>query len=171
MKKLLRIMMTAMLLAFAGVASAYVRVDFETGEFNQYPVINNGTYPWVVTNSYYSSDYNVYRMMSGNQGVNNSTSTIEITYNYPNAGMMFFTAYCKPSSGDVCKFYIDGVLWRQAVDFSPGVHRWNRCLVLQPAMVLGLSWHSRLVVFLFVLVRLPGAGSPHDFRHPLDLQR
>lgn len=110
MKKLLRIIMTAMLLAFAGVASAYVRVDFETGEFNQYPVINNGTYPWVVTNSYYSFDYNVYRMMSGNQGVNNSTSTIEITYNYPNAGMMFFTAYCKPSSGDVCKFYIDGVL-------------------------------------------------------------
>ena len=80
--------------------------DFEDGtipsEFN-----NTGSYPWAVV-----SDNGSNVIKSSNGGVASSTSTIELTYDYPSEGTIAFDALCKGEGTstfwDKCIFKIDG---------------------------------------------------------------
>ena len=88
-------------------------VDFEDGVIpsgwdNDFP------YPWVVTNQIPGSGYNgSYCMMSGNAGVGNSSSTIQVTFDFGTSGGSIsfnYGCYGESTSGsmwDVCRFFID----------------------------------------------------------------
>lgn len=125
MKKLLRIMMTAMLLAFVGVASAQVSVDFEYDQYGGYHVLPYGIdpdYPWD-----YCSGYSGYGLMSGNAGVPNSTSTFTLTYNFPRSGIMYFSGKFDLGygSGDECNFYVDNVRRFYATQNNQNWHQYR----------------------------------------------
>ena len=75
---------------------------------------NDNNYPWVVTTPKTISGYNgSYCMMSGNGGVANSTSSIQVTYDFgETGGNISFIAGCYGetyfgSDYDVCQFFID----------------------------------------------------------------
>ena len=81
--------------------------DFESGTLTSYDWVNDATYPWIITTT--SPYEGTYCIKSTNEGVNSSTSAIEITMMVPNDGMMSF--YAKASSEatyDKGQFFIDG---------------------------------------------------------------
>ena len=82
--------------------------DFETGDFSQYPWEVAATYPWTITtNSPYEG---LYCMKSGGAGVASVTSTMQVTVNIPNDGIMSY--FWKPScenNYDKGHFFLDGV--------------------------------------------------------------
>ena len=92
-------------------------IDFETGNFSQYPFDNSGSeYPWVVADVQNGCDNgSQYCIKSSNAAVSNSSSTIEATYNYTSDGFVNFDAKCMGETSwngtvyDKCSFYIDDV--------------------------------------------------------------
>ena len=107
-------MMTAVLLTFVSVATiqaqAVADITFETGDFSQYPMMNDANHPWViVAGGAWNSQYWI---MSSNKGIPSSTSSIEATATYSNEGYIDFDAQCmgEGSHYDKCCFYIDGEL-------------------------------------------------------------
>ena len=82
-------------------------IDFETGDFSQFAFTNSVTYPWTVVN-----EGRGYCMKSGNGGVASSTSSIEASVNYTQAGTVEFDANCQGEGTgtywDHCDFYVDG---------------------------------------------------------------
>ena len=85
-------------------------IDFETGNFNQFAFDNTiGTYHWSVVQE---GNGGGYCMKSGNGGVSSSTSTIEASVNYTQAGTVEFDANCQGEGTgtywDHCDFYVDG---------------------------------------------------------------
>ena len=82
--------------------------DFETGDFSQYPWEVAATYPWTITtNNPYEG---LYCMKSGGAGVASVTSTMQVTVNIPNDGIMSY--FWKPScenNYDKGHFFLDGV--------------------------------------------------------------
>ena len=95
-------------------------IDFETADFSQYTFVYDATYPWVVVAADNGSGY---CMRSGNQGVPNSSSTMEASYTFDTDGYILFDAKCmgEKVDYDVCVFYIDGV-----EQFSQDVEGWHR---------------------------------------------
>lgn len=93
--------------------------NFETGSiislgtaFNG-TVINNGAYPWVVTNDNNHTEGGSLCMKSNNWHVNNSTSSIELEVDFNEAGSISFYCWvsCESATSyyDYGIFYIDGV--------------------------------------------------------------
>ena len=85
-------------------------VDFETGDFSQFPQCNNtGSYPWVIVDG----AHNGKGMKSSNGGVASTTSEITATVNYLTEGTVTFWALCMgegtSTMWDKCIFEIDGV--------------------------------------------------------------
>lgn len=85
-------------------------VDFETGDFSQFPFNNTFDIPWQIF-----EDGNGNRCMrSGNREQPSTTSAIEATFNYPEPGYIYFDGKCRGEGTstlhDRCRFYIDGTL-------------------------------------------------------------
>lgn len=88
-----------------------LNVDFEN---NSIPsnFTNDDNYPWYV---YTGTDCTTKAMRSSNNGVNNSTSAIEVTVNVTEASILSFDFWSRGESDDdskdwdVSRFYIDGV--------------------------------------------------------------
>ena len=113
-------------------------IDFETGDFSQYTFGQDAEHPWIITEA--PNDCNncgAYCMRSGNAGVANSTSTIEITYDFSENGHIAFDAKCagEPDNYDVCEFYIDG-----EQQFSHAILDWNYYLYDVPAGTHTFTW-------------------------------
>ena len=82
--------------------------DFESGTLTSYDWVNDATYPWVITTT--DPYEGTYCIKSTNEGVNSSTSAIEITMMVANDGLITF--YAKASteaSYDKGQFFIDDV--------------------------------------------------------------
>ena len=84
-------------------------IDFETGDFSQFPqYTNSASYPWVVVDGAHSGK----GMKSSNGGVASSASEISATVNYITDGTVSFWAECKGEGTstiwDKCIFQIDG---------------------------------------------------------------
>ncbi len=82
--------------------------DFESGDLNSYEWANDATYPWVVTTT--NPYEGTYCMKSTGEGVNYAVSSISITMEAAEDGLISF--YAKISSEatyDKGQFYIDGV--------------------------------------------------------------
>ena len=98
--------------------SAYVRVlwgsefyDFETQDQNPIYAWNNDTiFPWTVTQPEIQGYHGNLCLMSGNGGIENSTSSIEVAVNFVQNGSISFIGGCygEGEGYDVCEFYIDG---------------------------------------------------------------
>ena len=111
-------------------------IDFEPGNFSQYPFDNDVSYPWITVDASNGCDNgSVYCMKSGNAGESSSTSTIEATHDFTSDGYITFDAKCmgEGQDYDICEFYIDGELqfshdedisgWQPYVFLvSPGTH-------------------------------------------------
>ena len=79
--------------------------DFENNSLAGFD--NTSAYPWNITTNAYEGSY---AMVSGNAGVNSSTSSIEITVDFPIASSMeFVEKISSESTYDPAYFYIDGV--------------------------------------------------------------
>lgn len=120
MKKSLQLI--ALLFALAGFVNAQTIINFETGDFSQYPFNNDPTYPWTV--EFVISSTGNYCMQSGNAGVASSTSAISASVEYGKSGYITFEALCRGEGlqFDVCAFSIDG-----EVQFEYGADQvgWN----------------------------------------------
>lgn len=88
-------------------------IDFNTGNFSQFPFENNSEHPWLITTRELSptGTYD-YCMMSGNSGIGSSSSAISATHTFNANGYICFDAKCngegQGSGWDKCIFYIDG---------------------------------------------------------------
>ena len=84
-------------------------LDFENG-FGDFEFVNDAEYPWTVVQE--GPFHTTYCIKSGNAGVANSTSAIEATVDYIEAGQVKFDALCQgegtATAWDKCIFYIDG---------------------------------------------------------------
>ena len=115
-KKVFSLMMT-LVLAFFGIvqAQAQPRETVTSFNFEDHAIpsgwSNDATYPWTVVTPAFAGYNGSYAMMSGNAGVTSSTSAIEATVTYAEAGTVSFLGGCwgEGSSYDVCRFYIDNV--------------------------------------------------------------
>ena len=115
-------------------------IDFEPGDFSQYPFVNDATYPWIIVDASDGCDNgSTYCMRSGNAGIASSSSTIEATYDYPDAGYITFDAKCmgEGTNWDVCKFFIDGVLQFSYGEYMAG---WNHYSYIVPAGTHTFTW-------------------------------
>ena len=115
-------------------------IDFEPGDFSQYPFDNSSTYPWIIADASNGCDNgSTYCMRSGNAGIASSSSTIEATYDYPDAGYITFDAKCmgEGTNWDVCKFFIDGVLQFSYGEYMAG---WNHYSYIVPAGTHTFTW-------------------------------
>ena len=105
--------------SFHTLLDSYVE-DFETGNFSQFDWQLGSNYPWQITTT--DPYEGTYCMKSGNQGVNSSTSEIQVTIEIPADGQISF--YCKISSEggwDRGYFTIDGA----QMDTYGGVGSWG----------------------------------------------
>ena len=86
-------------------------VNFEDG---QIPTgwVNDATYPWVVATPAYPGFNGTYCLMSGNSGIASSTSAMEATVTFVEAGSISFLGGCwgegSTTIWDKCQFFIDG---------------------------------------------------------------
>ena len=84
-------------------------LDFENG-FGDFEFVNDAEYPWTVVQE--GPFHTTYCIKSGNAGVSSSTSAIEATVDYIEAGQIKFDALCQgeglTTAWDKCMFYIDG---------------------------------------------------------------
>ncbi len=97
-------------------------IDFETGDFSQYPFVNQSQYPWVIVDASNGCDNGTqYCAMSSNAGVSSSSSVLEATYTFAEDGYINFDAKCmgegSTTAWDKCIFYIDDV-----AQFTYGAH-------------------------------------------------
>ena len=93
--------------------------DFELGSLTARNWNNNSAYPWVITEDAYEG---IYAMKSTGEGVDKAVSSIEMSVNIEEAGLVSF--YHKISSETNCdfgKFYIDGKL----VSSISGINDWK----------------------------------------------
>jgi hypothetical protein len=94
--------------------------DFENGEIPA-EFVNTSAYPWVVVDGNGGK-----AMKSSNGGVASSTSTIELTYNFPVDGSISFDAECMgegtSTAWDKCIFKIDG---EEQFTYGAHVSGWN----------------------------------------------
>ena len=114
-----------------GIDLAHTDFDFELGSFSETDgFINDTVYPWIVsTDAAYTGSYG---MMSGNKGVNDSSSVISIKVRYASSGTVSFDFFASGESDeysavhyDKCIFMIDGDttfiygednIWRNFID-------------------------------------------------------
>ena len=101
--------------------------------------INDSIYPWTVTQPQIPGYHGNLCLMSGNSGVNNSTSSIQIPVYFVQDGSISFLGGCYGEGDfwDVCEFYIDDTLkfsngalqtWETySFDVSAGMHmfKWS----------------------------------------------
>ena len=80
--------------------------NFETGDFSMFDWQMDGAYPWSITDYYpYEGSY---CMMSGNQYMDGTTSTMQVTVDVPYDGYITFNGRVSSESGwDFGRFYID----------------------------------------------------------------
>jgi hypothetical protein len=91
-----------------GLPGEEIIEDFETGDFGKFDWQLDPTYPWQITTT--NPYEGIYCMKSGNQQVLSSTSTMQVTVNIPDNGIMSFFGKISSESGwDYGYFYIDGV--------------------------------------------------------------
>ena len=88
-------------------------IDFNTGDFSQFPFENDNEHPWSITTREFSATGTYdYCMMSGNSGYASTSSAISATYTYNADGYICFDAKFKGEGTgdgwDKCIFYIDG---------------------------------------------------------------
>ena len=108
--------------------------DFETGDFSAYEWVNNGTYPWVITNNAYEGSY---AMKSTGEGVASVQSAIEITMTNEKDGMLsFFYKISSESNYDKGIFYVDGV----AKTTVSGTSNWSEKQVAVTAGTHTYKW-------------------------------
>ena len=82
--------------------------DFESGRFVTRDWKNDSVYPWVITEDAYKGNY---AMKSSCEGVNDTTSAIELEVVVPYDGLMSFNhRVSSEDHADFGNFYIDGVL-------------------------------------------------------------
>lgn len=86
-------------------------IDFETGDFSQFPFNNTFDIPWQI---FEEASGNLC-MRSGNREQHSTTSIIEATYNFAEPGYIYFDGKCRGegtagSIYDRCRFYIDGTM-------------------------------------------------------------
>lgn len=83
-------------------------IDFETGDFSQFPFNNTFDIPWQI----FEEGSGNLCMRSGNKEQHSTTSAIEATYDYPEPGYIYFDGKCRGEGTsnlhDRCRFYIDG---------------------------------------------------------------
>lgn len=80
--------------------------NFETGDFSMFDWQMDGAYPWSITDYYpYEGSY---CMMSGNQYMDGTTSSMQVTVDVPYDGYITFNGRVSSESGwDFGRFYID----------------------------------------------------------------
>lgn len=85
-------------------------IDFETGDFSQFPFNNSFDIPWQI----FEEGSGNLCMRSGNKEQHSTTSAIEATCNFPEPGYIYFDGKCRGEGtstlNDKCRFYIDGTL-------------------------------------------------------------
>ena len=82
--------------------------DFESGNFITRDWKNDGAFPWRITEDAYQGSY---AMRSSCEGVNDTTSSIEVEINVPRDGFVsFYHRVSSEDHADFGNFYIDGVL-------------------------------------------------------------
>lgn len=107
--------------------------DFETGDFTSYDWVNDGAYPWVITENAYEGSY---AMTAGNAGLHSTISTIEVVYEAQFDGIMsFYHKVSSEGSFDKAYFYMDGevkstisgeVDWKyKEIPVAAGVHTYK----------------------------------------------
>lgn len=83
-------------------------IDFETGDFSQFPFNNSFDIPWQI----FEEGSGNLCMRSGNREQHSTTSAIEATCNFPEPGYIYFDGKCRGEGTstlhDKCRFYIDG---------------------------------------------------------------
>ena len=117
-KSLLMMLLLALLVPWAANAQTrdVATVDFETGNISALSAVgtvtNDATYPWTIVDTKNHTDGGTYCMKSTNNGVNSSTSNIEVTVEFNEAGSISFYCWtsCESASSywDYGIFYIDG---------------------------------------------------------------
>lgn len=94
---------------FVPQASSEV-IDFETGDFSQFPFDNSFDIPWQI----FEEGSGNLCMRSGNREQHSTTSSIEATCNFPESGFIYFDGKCRGEGTgtlhDKCRFYIDETL-------------------------------------------------------------
>ena len=99
-------------------------IDFENKDISDYDFANDATYPWIRVDAANGCDNgSAYCMRSGNAGVAYSSSTIQITHNFPSGGSISFDAKCMGEGTstfwDHCDFLIDGAqIFTHGADIS-----------------------------------------------------
>lgn len=95
--------------------------DFETGDFSKFPWNLASDYPWEITSEH---PYNgSFCMRSTNFNIGSSTSSIEVTVEVPDDGVISFLGYISSeSSWDKGSFYIDG---QEKGVYSGGSNQWR----------------------------------------------
>ena len=120
MKKLFTLFV--LLLVMAGVCSAQTTLveDFETGDFSKFAWNLASDYPWEITSEHpYDGSF---CMRSTNFNIGSSTSSIEVTVEVPEDGVMAFFCYISSENNwDKGGFYIDG---EKKNEYSGGVNAW-----------------------------------------------
>ena len=115
-KKVFSLMMT-LLLVFMGFAQVQAQTRAsQTFDFEDHAVpagwTNDATYPWTVVTPGYSGFHGSYALKCGNSGVSSSTSAIEVTVEFTEAGSVSFLGGCwgegTSTVWDKCIFSIDG---------------------------------------------------------------
>ena len=103
-----------------GLPGSDIIEDFETGDFSMFDWQLDPTYPWAITsNNPYEGEY---CMKSTNEGIDGSTSTMQVTVDIPRNGQMSFFGKISSEQGwDFGYFYIDNV---QMGSYS-GVGSWG----------------------------------------------
>lgn len=99
-----------------------ITIDFETNDFSQGEFSNDDIYPWTITPYNNHTEGGSLCMKSGNNGFNNSESSIELTMVCPTNGQFKFACWASCESPttywDYGNFYIDGVLKTRFLDVT-----------------------------------------------------
>ena len=90
-------------------AQVQLSIDFETSNTIPDEFTNDSSYPWIIENT-----ENGHCMRSGNSRIASSSSSIELSYTFTEAGYIIFDANCCGEGAstvwDKCIFYIDNVM-------------------------------------------------------------
>ena len=123
-KKLILFLMVLLFGSTSLLRADGLTIGFETGDLSEYTFVNDATYPWVVTSD--DANTGTYCMKSSNGGVASSSSTIEATFTFSEAGTFSFAALCMGegtgTAWDKCIFSIDG---QQQFAYGAHVSGWN----------------------------------------------
>ena len=128
----------------ASFQDAYL-IDFETAALDQFGFVNDGSYPWVVTDCSNSTNSvapyaGSYCMMSGNYNVANTESAMQMTVEFTSPGSISFywLSSGEGSSWDYGKFYVNG-----SQITSTNVASWNQYTYPVTAGTYTFKWAYR----------------------------